>query len=242
MPLCNAAEAASDSGASDGDHPGEALPIDIHVGDQLDEAQLALSDSDEDGEPQGEGAAAGSRRPRAGTGPVPGRSVFDLVAHGRRPSGVPQPHPEPRPPRPQEFAGPRPAPERRAAPVFEARRDFRTAWPKFLHSECSSGPGKNYLRVSTTLGKHLADLRAVCNEHPGEVCSLSRSCRGCRPLWLLWWWFGQGNGKTKKEHQWPNCEPTREQRVSARAAFEALDDIDEFVDAEAGGRGMGEPA
>ena len=126
--------------------------------------------------------------------------------------------------------------------MFAARRDFRTAWPKFLHSESSSAPGKHYLRVSTTLGKHHADLRAVCNEDPGEVCSLSRSCRGCRPLGLLWWWLGQGKGKTKKEHQWPNYEPTREQRVSARAVFEALDDIDEFVDAEAGGRGMGEPA
>ena len=245
MPLADAVGVAAVEPCDD-----DLLLVDIDVGEDLDAAAQgpwALSSSEDE---------ADAVRPESSSCPatdnffrevdaawrVPRRSVFDLVAHGRRPSGVPSPSgvpPPPPHPAPRDPAGPRPAP-RRSAPVFVARRDFRSNWPKYLHSQ-SGRSSNNYLRVSRTFGNEHADMRAVCSEHDGQVCSLSRSCRSGRPIGLLWWWLAQGKGKTKEQHQWPHCIPSREDRVAARAAFEALDNIDEFVSAESGGAGLGEP-
>ena len=55
--------------------------------------------------------------------------------------------------------------------------------------------------------------------------------------------MARGRASQKEEHaQLKSYDAAdRQEFVLARAAFEALPEIDEFVDAEAGGRGLGEP-
>ena len=182
LPLCDALEAAHGAPGPGCDDPAEeTLLIDIEVGAQLDEAQVQLSDSDEEARaPEQDEEALG-----VDAVPAPRRSVFDFVTHGRRPPGVPQPHPEPRPPRgaPEDASGPRLAPaEERAAPVCVARRDYRVDWPKYLHSDAADGRGKNFLCVPTTVHKPIV-TSVLCAMSIVGRCALSRSLAGMQGHW-----------------------------------------------------------
>ena len=127
------------------------------------------------------------------------------------------------------------------APEFVARRDYRSSWPKIFHSVTPYG-SNSYLRLSQTAGMEHSDIKAVCAEHAGSVCGLSRGCRNNRPIGYLWWWLAQGRGLTKAQHsELGRVGPTFAQRHAAREAFERLDGVDDFLAAEAGGAGQGEP-
>ena len=82
LPLCDALEAAHGAPGPGCDDPAkETLLIDIEVGAQLDEAQVQLSDSDEEARaPEQDEEALG-----VDAVPAPRRSVFDFLTHGRRP-------------------------------------------------------------------------------------------------------------------------------------------------------------
>ena len=222
----------------DAEEENEALlHVDAVAGEQLDmlhtHLPMELSDPDSsDGEPPGGGAARG-RRP----GPGPPRSALSLMHHGG-PARRPQ---QPVVAGPSSGVQDRPQATVRGAPEFVARRDYRSSWPKFFHSITPYG-SKNYLRLSQTAGMEHSDLKAVCAEHAGSVCGLSRSCRNNRPIGYLWWWLGQGRGLTKEQHsELGRAGPTFAQRHAARQAFERLDGNDEFLAADAGGADQGEP-
>ena len=99
----------------------------------------------------------------------------------------------------------------------------------------------NYLRLSQTLGSAHFDMRAVCAKHN---CTLSHRCRDLRPVGKLWAWLDYGQRddvQTKEQHR--EYIPSYEVRAAARRTFERKDplEVEQFLDAEAGGAGRGEP-
>ena len=98
---------------------------------------------------------------------------------------------------------------------------------------------ESYVKI-TDLRKHYFDIRGVCGRHG---CTRASGCNnGKRPMGGIWAWLHYGNlpeVDTKELHvaYWPDYD----ERVSARAEFENLPDIDVWLDAEDGGRGLGEP-
>ena len=122
--------------------------------------------------------------------------------------------------------------------TFKPCRDFRSIWPKILHSQNELGQ-RCFLRLSTTWGNTHQDMRAVCIHH-GSHCSKSRSCKFERPVGRLWAWLNAGAAIGSKEDH-AKYVPTLEDRTLARLEFENLPDTREFLDAECGGFGLGEP-
>lgn len=202
---------------------------------------MELSSDEEDGEEHGGGGVAAGGGGRQGGGPRQQCSVFSLIHHGgpaRRPR-VPV----------GTAAGPSSGVNAhrrrdvvdRQAPVFVQRRDYRTDWPKIWHSVTPHG-SNHYLRLSQTFGMLHSDMKALCTEHPGVVCGLSRSCRHNPPVGYLWWWLSKGRGLSKEQHaDLAKVGPTLAEREAARSEFESLDGVAEFLAAEAGGAGQGEP-
>ena len=133
---------------------------------------------------------------------------------------------------------PGPVPARRQRVI---QKDYRSIRPNILFSQNERGQ-KSYVRLSTTWGKYWSDGKAVCALH-GANCRQSRSMRSGRPLGLLWAWlkFGEDPSVTSKE-QHDSYQPTFEVRCEARREFEELGDaVHEFLSAESGGPGLGEP-
>ena len=114
--------------------------------------------------------------------------------------------------------------------------------PKVLHSITPSGSG-NYLRLHLNSSKLVFDMSAICKEHPGTGCTINRCCRCNRPIGFLWWWLGQGRGRTSAEHKAlaRGKGPTYAQRSAARQSFECIAGVEDFLYAEEGGVGQGEP-
>ena len=226
------------------DDDGGGLLVDDEAGQQLDmHACLRTELSSSSEEEGGDGGGGGKGRGR-GHAPRQSRSgsAMSLIHHTARAAGS---VPVPPPPVPSSSGAARVRRRDdvdRSAPVFVQRRDERSSWPKVLHSVTEHGT-KNYLRLSVTRGMLHSDMRAVCTEHPGAVCSLSRSCRHQRPLGLLWWWLSKGSGLTKQQHAdlLADGPPTHAEREAARLEFESLDGVAEFLAAEAGGANQGEP-
>ena len=82
---------------------------------------------------------------------------------------------------------------------------------------------------------------AICTEH--LCCWISRGCITTRPIAFMWWWLGQGHGRTRDEHiaLARGKGPTYAQRSAARQSFECIPGVGDFLAAEAGGVGLGEP-
>ena len=187
--------------------------------------QLSSSDSDEE-QLQRRGP------PRAG---ISTRALSSVV-HGRRPetgASLRVQVPPPPPPPPAGSAARRPR---------IMLKDFRSDWPKILFSENKRGQ-KSYVRLSTTFGKSWSDAKAVCAQHHGRNCGRSRGMREARPLGYLWAWLQMADdpSMTSKEvHE--AYQPDFETRCAARLEFESLGDaVREFLLAECGGPGLGEP-
>ena len=68
---------------------------------------------------------------------------------------------------------------------------------------------------------------------------MTKSMRYHRPIGRLWAWLTAGYGLTKEQHA--AVVPSLDDRRRARQEFEALADVREFVTAECGGVGLGEP-
>ena len=200
------------------------------------------SDGDSDGNEHQQ--AGHTRATRAGVS----KCVLSAVTHGSRPpalgrSSLSLRHPVSGPDAPPaaRFASPGHRVAATDAPrhiCFLGRRDERSLWPKILHSQNSNGQC-SYLRLSVTWGKQHSDCKAVCYLHEG--CGRSRSMRMSRPIGELWAWLEYGmTAKDKAEHVL--YEPPLSARTSARASFESIGDAAaEFLAAEAGGIGLGEP-
>ena len=138
---------------------------------------------------------------------------------------------------------PSPDAHRDVAPdrAFIGRKDHRSLWPKFLHAV--NGRGQNsYLRLSTTWGKAHSNAMAMCYSH-GDVCKRSRSLLHERPMGELWAWLHYGmrpNVTSQAAHA--AYFPISAERAAARLEFEAGGaDVQQFLAAECGGVGFGEP-
>ena len=218
-------------------HPEDALPLEDdptagdagvlgreHVHDLLAQGNvLELSDDDDDDVPQAPSPDV-PQAPRSSQ-----HSVFNALAHGPRASRGSRPHPP-------EIALRTSVP--RGLVAFRPSRDRNVDWPKVDHSLGLSG-GRNYIRLSVTFGTSHFTCRAICTAHGGVPCSLTKSCRYSRPIGRLWAWLQHGPGMTREQHR--DFAPSLEERRLARREFEALDDISDFLNAECGGPGLGEP-
>ena len=205
---------------------------DLCVLDDVPEAQdptmqeqcWVLSSSDE------EPAAAHSQAGRA----VPRRTRVHALPAQRRDGAAPAPPVRRAAPPVERAVG-----VDRAPPVLHGPRVCRvSAWPKMLRHQ--HGTKWSYLRVSQTWGKSHWDMRAVC-----ACCgsTFDKNCNnGKRPVGLLWSWLIWSEhhcvGDRNLHHR---QRPDHAARKVARAEFEALAGNDQWLDAEGGGRGGGEP-
>ena len=136
---------------------------------------------------------------------------------------------------PRGFAG-------RLAVRSSGHRSSYNLHPKVLHSITPTCSG-NYLRLHLNTTKLVFNMSAICKEHPGTGCTINRCCRNSRPIGFLWWWLGQGHGRTSTEHKAlaHGKGPTYAQRCAARQSFECIAGVEDFLVAEEGGVGQGEP-
>ena len=128
------------------------------------------------------------------------------------------------------------------APVSHARpsgphRAWRQSFPQMVYSMSEEGRQKTYLRLSVTAGKAWCDMRGVCGLHG---CTFSRSCRSARPVGLIWAWLAEASNCISRDAH-VAFRPSLALRRSRRAEFELLDGSSEWLRAEAGGEGLGEP-
>lgn len=186
---------------------------------ELSDAEEEQAPSGPDDSPSGPNSAL-PRRNRS--------SVFDVLVHGPRVTPA-QPHPP-------SLNRVEPVPRHLVA--FRLSRDRNSNWPKVDHSLSVDGK-RNYLRLTVTFGTSHFTCRAICQAHGGIPCSLTKSCKRHRPIGRMWAWLKAGEGLTREQHG--DFVPSLEQRRQARREFESLDDISDFVNAECGGPGLGEP-
>ena len=115
------------------------------------------------------------------------RHILSSVIDGRRPPSLGGSNLYRGLRRPGSLPPPPPAPDHhRPHNPYIGRKDHRSLWPRFLHSENSQGQ-KSYLRLSTTWGKTHSDAMAMCYWR-GERCQRSRSMLQERPIGELWAW------------------------------------------------------
>ena len=134
-------------------------------------------------------------------------------------------------------------------PVEHGRVDVAQGSPSRPAAEssghCSVTPyrTKSYLRLVINASQSRYEINAICMAHPGTICRISRGCYNNRPIGFLWWWLGQGRGRTSDEHKAlaRGKGPTYAQRFAARQSFECIPGVEDFLAAEAGGVGQGEP-
>ena len=165
--------------------------------------------------------------------------IFSSVIDGRRPPSLGGSSLYRGPRQPGPVLPPPPAPDEGRRAIV-GRKDFLSLWPKFLHAEnAQSQP--SYLRLSETWGKAHSDMLAMCYWHGGR-CQRSRSCLQERPVGELWAWLHYGmraDCVSKEDHI--AYHPPFAERAAARSEFEAFADNEQWLAAECGGVGQGEP-
>lgn len=239
--------AIEDEAVADGDDDDDGEAGVLAVAEERDPilvscVQWDLSSSDEE-------AAPPAPRPRAGGLARALRAAAAAVAARKRSSPV-QPPPPPPPGAPVAGGGDGPPPPAVEVPAdaaggVVARQSYQprvcrvSAWPTVLHSPAPVGRSLSRLRMSQTFGNQHYDFRAICQLHDGN-CQLGKSGKNHRPVGRLWAWLdGAADFGSAEDHK--RWVPTLAQRCAARAQFQIMDGVGDFLSEECGGAGGGEP-